>query len=186
MTEARKPTNPVRGLICGAFVSFVLSAMVGTFVSIAWGISQRGIGLIIPGAIFWMAVWALGGTLIASVGEQRNNSITIGAICGAIVGAATGIILIVWPYCSQPTNPVPQDFVLSLGMPMLLAHDVIFGILKLPEGWIGHLSFSILFWVVFGVLLAGLIKKTNHRQSGSDTQAPVTNRLSGEAPTSSS
>ena len=183
MTEDRKTLNPVRGLICGAFVSLVLWVILVAFVSIAWGISQRGIDWIVPGALFWVVVWAIGGALIVLLGEQRNNVVTVGAICGAIVGAATGVVLIVWPYCSQPTTPGPQDVVLSVGMPMLLAHDLVFGVLKLPDVWILHLSFSILFGLIFGVLLAWLIRGV-HRKNAA-IQPSVTDRITDEAPTSS-
>ena len=177
MTEDRKPVNLARGLICGVLVSLVLWGVLAAVVSIAWGISQSGIKLIVPGAIFWIVVWAMGGTVISLVGEQRNNLITVGAICGAVAGAATGMLLIVWPYCSQPTEPGPQDFVLSMGLPMLFAHDLVFGVLKLPDVWILHLSFSILFWLIFGVLVAVLIRRVHRWHNGSDIQPAVTDSI---------
>lgn len=150
------------GAVYGATASLALWVLIAAFL-LSFGIDQRALSGIAVGTGFWVGAWIIGGVWIALSNAVTVKLDLVGLLYAVPVGAIMGAILVAWPYCSQPSDPNPQFLVYSTGLPVILFHNLLFGLLGLALVKILGLVSSVMMWGLVGVVVAELIRRRRRR-----------------------
>lgn len=131
------------------------------------GLIERVVVAGLGGYSFWTTVWVVWVIFLRNTEKHLAGFISTSLIYGAIVGLASGYVLTIWPYCSQPTDPTPQNLVIGIGAPAILFHAISFGRVGGENHFALFLLSSATFWAMFGLTLAKLSRlrrlKAQHR-----------------------
>jgi hypothetical protein len=155
----------VKGAVLGVIISTVVWAILT--VSVFPFVGNEKLMLTV-GALLWGVVWFAIGAMIGVLGVRFHHWKALGASCGAVIGTISGILLIVWPQCSEAelfqwalrsAIDLPISSVLFFLNTKVLH---IFGTSFEPRGNLESFTIivsSIVLWSTFGMLIGLLVRK---------------------------